>query len=65
MPFVLRTGKKMATSAQRVSLIFRPGRRAAALDRAIPNVLAFDLKGNGAIEIEMTVKKPGPEPAPG
>jgi glucose-6-phosphate 1-dehydrogenase len=31
---------------------------------AYPNVLAFDLKGNGAIEIEMTVKKPGPEPVP-
>ena len=28
------------------------------------NVLVFDLHGNGAIEIEMTVKKPGPEPLP-
>ena len=43
-----------------------PARRGpAALDRpAHRNVLAFDLHGNGAIEIEMTVKQPGPEPLP-
>ena len=64
VPFVLRTGKKMATSAQRVSLIFLPAEGPLHSSGAIPNVLAFDLKGNGAIEIEMTVKKPGPEPVP-
>ena len=64
VPFLLRTGKKLAVSAQRVSLVFRPAEgpvRGAGNDR---NVLAFDLKGNGAIEIEMTVKKPGPDPVP-
>ena len=64
VPFVLRTGKKLATSAQRVSLIFRPAEGPLHSTGAYPNVLAFDLKGNGAIEIEMTVKKPGPEPVP-
>ncbi len=64
MPFVLRTGKRMAASAQRVSLIFRPAEGPLHSTGSFPNVLAFDLKGNGAIEIEMTVKKPGPEPEP-
>ena len=27
----------------------------------LPNVLAFDLKGSGAIEMQLTVKKPGPD----
>jgi len=64
VPFVLRTGKKMAASAQRVSLIFKPAEGPLRSTGRLPNVLAFDLKGNGAIEIEMTVKKPGPEPEP-
>jgi glucose-6-phosphate 1-dehydrogenase len=64
VPFVLRTGKKMAASAQRVSLIFKPAEGPVRSAGRFPNVLAFDLKGNGAIEIEMTVKKPGPDPEP-
>jgi glucose-6-phosphate 1-dehydrogenase len=64
VPFVLRTGKKMAVSAQRVSLIFKPAEGPLHSAGRFPNVLAFDLKGNGAIEIDMTVKKPGPEPEP-
>ena len=64
VPFVLRTGKKMAASAQRVSLIFRPAEGPLRSTGSFPNVVAFDLKGNGAIELEMTVKKPGPDPVP-
>ena len=64
VPFVLRTGKKLATSAQRVSLIFKPAEGPLHSTGRCRNVLAFDLKGNGAIEIEMTVKKPGPDPVP-
>ena len=64
VPFVLRTGKKMAVSAQRVSLIFKPAEGPLHSTGRFPNVLAFDLKGNGAIEIEMTVKKPGPDSEP-
>jgi glucose-6-phosphate 1-dehydrogenase len=64
VPFVLRTGKKMATSAQRVSLIFQPAEGPLHSTGRYRNVLAFDLKGNGAIEIEMTVKKPGSDPVP-
>jgi len=64
VPFLLRTGKKLAVSAQRVSLIFRPAEGPLHSAGSFSNVLAFDLKGNGAIEIEMVVKKPGPEPVP-
>ncbi|HZA03630.1 MAG TPA: glucose-6-phosphate dehydrogenase [Propionibacteriaceae bacterium] len=64
VPFVLRTGKKLAVSAQRVSLIFKPAEGPLHSAGSFPNVLAFDLKGNGAIEIELVVKKPGPEPVP-
>ena len=64
VPFLLRTGKKMAASAQRVSLIFRPAEGPLHSTGAHRNVLVFDLHGNGAIEIEMTVKQPGPEPLP-
>ncbi len=64
VPFVLRTGKKLAASAQRVSLIFKPADGPVHSTGAHPNALIFDLKGNGAIEIKMTVKKPGPDPVP-
>jgi glucose-6-phosphate 1-dehydrogenase len=64
VPFLLRTGKMMPTSAQRVSLIFKPSDGPVHARGANTNALIFDLKGNGAIEIQMTVKKPGPEPVP-
>ena len=64
VPFLLRTGKMLAQSAQRVSLIFKPSDGPVHAGSAITNALIFDLKGNGAIEIQMTVKKPGPEPEP-
>ena len=64
VPFLLRTGKMMARSAQRVSLIFKPTDGPVHSAGATTNALIFDLKGNGAIEIQMTVKKPGPEPLP-
>ena len=64
MPFVLRTGKKLAASAQRVSLIFRPAEGPLHSTGSFPERARLRPKGNGAIEIEMTVKKPGPEPEP-
>jgi glucose-6-phosphate 1-dehydrogenase len=64
VPFLLRTGKKLAQSAQRVSLIYKPTDGPVHSQGAMTNALIFDLKGNGAIEIQMTVKKPGPEPLP-
>jgi glucose-6-phosphate 1-dehydrogenase len=64
VPFLLRTGKKLAVSAQRVSLIFKPADGPLHSTGSFPNVLTFDLHGNGAVDIAMTVKKPGPDPVP-
>ena len=60
VPFLLRTGKKMAVSAQRVSIVFRAP--AGPLTH-IPQdgaVLSFSLKGDGELALSMVVKEPGP-----
>ncbi|HXT93520.1 MAG TPA: hypothetical protein VN714_30190, partial [Trebonia sp.] len=61
VPFYLRTGKRMATSAQRVSLILRdpPGPLNGRLPRDA-NVLCFSLAGDGDIDLSLVTKKPGP-----
>jgi glucose-6-phosphate 1-dehydrogenase len=60
VPFLLRTGKRMAFSRQRVSLILRePGGTLADVPKN-GNVLAFDLSGSGAIELSLVAKRPGP-----
>ncbi|WP_299572523.1 glucose-6-phosphate dehydrogenase (NADP(+)) [uncultured Williamsia sp.] len=61
VPFVLRTGKKMGVSAQRVTLVFR--RPEDGPITHIPQggaALTFDLSGDGSIDITVTVKEPGP-----
>jgi len=61
VPFYLRTGKRMAASAQRVSLILRepPGPLRGRLPRDA-NVLCFSLAGDGEIDLSLVTKKPGP-----
>jgi glucose-6-phosphate 1-dehydrogenase len=61
VPFYLRTGKRMAASAQRVSLILRdpPGPLHGRLPRDA-NVLSFSLAGDGEIDLSLVAKKPGP-----
>jgi glucose-6-phosphate 1-dehydrogenase len=61
IPFYLRTGKRLAVSAQRVSLILRepPGPLSGRLPRDA-NVLCFSLAGDGAIDLSLVAKKPGP-----
>jgi len=61
VPFYLRTGKRLAASRQRVSLILRepPGPLAGQLPRA-GNVLSFSLAGDGEIDLFLVAKKPGP-----
>jgi glucose-6-phosphate 1-dehydrogenase len=61
VPFYLRTGKRMAASRQRVSLILRdpPGPLAGRLKREA-NVLSFSLAGDGEIDLSLLAKKPGP-----
>jgi glucose-6-phosphate 1-dehydrogenase len=61
VPFYLRTGKRMAQSRQRVSLILREP--AGPLAGQLPgqgNVLSFSLAGDGAIDLSLVAKKPGP-----
>jgi glucose-6-phosphate 1-dehydrogenase len=61
VPFLLRTGKRLHTSAQQVSLLFRipsgPVRDAPPAD----NVLSFSMAGGGRIDLTVLAKKPGPE----
>jgi glucose-6-phosphate 1-dehydrogenase len=64
VPFLLRTGKKLAAGGQRVSLVFKAPEGPVHPTRALLGVLSFDLAGNGEIEIQMTVKKPGPDFVP-
>jgi glucose-6-phosphate 1-dehydrogenase len=61
VPFLLRTGKRLAQSRQRVSVILRePSGTLAGLPKA-GNVLAFDLAGSGEIDLTLVAKKPGTE----
>jgi glucose-6-phosphate 1-dehydrogenase len=61
VPFYLRTGKRMAASKQRVSLILRepPGPLTGKLPPHA-NVLSISLAGDGEIDLSLVAKKPGP-----
>jgi glucose-6-phosphate 1-dehydrogenase len=60
VPFLLRTGKRLAFTEQRVSLILRePSGPLADLPKN-GNVLGFDLSGSGAIDLRLVAKRPGP-----
>ena len=61
VPFYLRTGKRLAASKQRVSLILRepPGPLAGQLPRDA-NVLSFSLAGDGKSTCSWWPRSPGP-----
>jgi glucose-6-phosphate 1-dehydrogenase len=62
VPFYLRTGKRLAETEQRISLILRKpddGPLAGQLP-ADSNVLSFSLAGGGEIGLSAIAKKPGP-----
>jgi len=61
VPFYLRTGKRMAETKQRVSLILRepPGPLAGQLPGEA-NVLSFSMAGDGEIDLSLVAKRPGP-----
>jgi glucose-6-phosphate 1-dehydrogenase len=61
VPFYLRTGKRLAQSEQRVSLILRePDGPLTGKIAADSNVLSFSLSGDGEIDLMLVAKKPGP-----
>jgi glucose-6-phosphate 1-dehydrogenase len=61
VPFHLRTGKRLAASAQRVSLILKEpsGPLSGQLPRDA-NVVALSLAGDGEIDLSLVAKRPGP-----
>ncbi|MFY9888410.1 MAG: glucose-6-phosphate dehydrogenase (NADP(+)) [Streptosporangiaceae bacterium] len=60
VPFYLRTGKRLAASQQRVSLILRkPGGPFAGQLPQDANVLSFSLAGDGEIDLSLVAKQPG------
>ncbi|UQU62242.1 glucose-6-phosphate dehydrogenase (NADP(+)) [Couchioplanes caeruleus] len=61
VPFLLRTGKRMAESHQRVGIVLRdPAGPLTGLPRQA-NVLTFSLAGDGEIDVRLLAKKPGVE----
>jgi glucose-6-phosphate 1-dehydrogenase len=61
VPFLMRTGKRLALSRQSVSLILREPDGALAGLPKHGNVLSFSLSGDGEIQLQVVTKKPGPE----
>jgi glucose-6-phosphate 1-dehydrogenase len=60
VPFLLRTGKRLATSEQKVSIVLRDPNGPVAGIPAQSTVLTFSLAGSGEIDLSLVVKKPGP-----
>ncbi|WP_240696424.1 glucose-6-phosphate dehydrogenase [Cellulomonas sp. HD19AZ1] len=59
VPFLLRTGKRLAASAQQVTLVLRsPGRLFG--EKTGPNRVEISLSGAGEVRVVTTVKRPGP-----
>jgi glucose-6-phosphate 1-dehydrogenase len=67
VPFLLRTGKCLAESHQRVSIRFRKPAETLPDLPCDCNTLSFELSGDGEIALSLVTKKPGPttEPAVG
>jgi len=58
VPFLLRTGKKMAVSEQRVSLLLKPVDGPLPASEK-PSAITFSLSGAGAVAADYTLKQPG------
>ena len=61
VPFYLRTGKRLAASQQRVSLVLRTPASPLAHLPGQSNVLSFTLTGDGEVDLQLLAKKPGTE----
>jgi glucose-6-phosphate 1-dehydrogenase len=59
VPFLLRTGKCMAESHQRVSVIFKDPVPGLPDQPTGQSVLGFELSGDGQIQMSLVVKEPG------
>jgi glucose-6-phosphate 1-dehydrogenase len=59
VPFYLRTGKRLAASEQRVSIVLRTPQRPFPDLPGQANVLSFSLAGDGEIDLTLLAKQPG------
>jgi glucose-6-phosphate 1-dehydrogenase len=60
VPFLLRTGKRLAVSEQRVTLRLKAPAGGPVTD-APPTMMSLSLKGTGELDVAVVTKKPGPE----
>jgi glucose-6-phosphate 1-dehydrogenase len=60
VPFLLRTGKRLAVSEQRVTLVLKPSSGGPVADPPA-TALGLLLKGSGELEIGVVTKRPGLE----
>ncbi len=61
VPFLLRTGKRLAVSKQRVSLVLRTPDGPLTHVPPQGNVIALSLQGGGELDVDVVVKAPGPD----
>jgi len=61
VPFLLRTGKCLAASRQRVRIVFKDPPKGFANPPEDGSVLSFELSGEGEIDLTLVGKRPGPE----
>ncbi|WP_432519489.1 glucose-6-phosphate dehydrogenase [Kineococcus sp. SYSU DK006] len=59
VPFVLRTGKKMAESHQHVTLVLKPVENSPQQGHGEPETITFTLSGNGTVWAGVTARRPG------
>ena len=60
VPFLLRTGKCLAESHQRVSIRFKEPAETLPEPALRLQQLSFELSGDGEIDLSLVTKKPGP-----
>ncbi|MBA8794476.1 glucose-6-phosphate 1-dehydrogenase [Friedmanniella endophytica] len=59
VPFVLRSGKQMAVSQQKVILVVRTPQ--GPLTHVPASTIELSLKGTGEMQVQLVLKKPGPD----
>ncbi|WP_448072899.1 glucose-6-phosphate dehydrogenase [Georgenia yuyongxinii] len=61
VPFLLRTGKRMAAKEQRITLVLSPPFGPLGGELKEPNTIEIDFAGDGEVALGITVKTPGPD----
>ncbi|WP_240645772.1 glucose-6-phosphate dehydrogenase [Georgenia sp. SYP-B2076] len=61
VPFLLRTGKRMARKDQRITLVLRPPEGPLMDELHEPNTIEIGFAGDGEVILGITVKTPGPD----